>query len=183
MRVTKALFLDRDGIVNVDHGYVYRKEDFQFVDGIFELCRLFAAEGFDIFVVTNQSGIGRGYYTLGDFLTLSEWMVEQFVAKGVKIERIYYCPHSPEEDCRCRKPGPGMIEQALKEREIDLISSWLIGDKHSDIELAEGAGIGKSVFIGSRKDADATYSFPALRELYHYLSKRKELLKDDHDPL
>ena len=160
----KALFLDRDGIINVDHGYVYNIEDFEFVDGIFDLVKLFADAGYLIFVVTNQSGIGRGYYSEEDFTVLTDWMVEAFKKKEIKIEKVCHCPHCPEDRCHCRKPETGMIEQALEDYPIDLAHSWLIGDKQSDIDLAMNAGIGSSIYIGNKNITNATYYFNSILE-------------------
>ena len=160
----KALFLDRDGIINVDHGYIYKIEDFEFVKGIFDLVKLFADAGYLIFVVTNQSGIGRGYYSEEDFTTLSDWIVEEFKKQELKIEKVYYCPHSPKDHCHCRKPQTGMIKQALSDYPIDLSNSWLIGDKQSDIDLALNAGLGRSVYIGNKNITNATYYFNSILE-------------------
>ena len=156
---TKALFLDRDGIINIDHGYVYKIEDFEFTEGIFDLVKLFTDAGYLIFVVTNQSGIGRGYYSEEDFTILTNWMIEEFKKQALKIEKVYYCPHSPEDKCHCRKPQTGMIEQALADYPVDLANSWLIGDKQSDIDLARNAGLGKSVYIGNNTIKNCTYKF------------------------
>ena len=111
-----ALFLDRDGVINEDHGYVYRKEDVVFVEGIFDLCRAARARGMAIVVITNQAGIGRGYYTEADFRALSAWMLDEFARRGAPIDRIYHCPDHPEHglgdykrDSFDRKPNPGMI--------------------------------------------------------------------------
>ena len=160
----KALFLDRDGIINVDHGYVYKIEDFEFSDGIFDLVKLFTDAGYLIFVVTNQSGIGRGYYSEEDFITLSNWMVEEFKNKGIKIEKVYHCPHLPEDKCHCRKPQTGMIEQALADYPIDLTHSYIIGDKQSDIDLAKNSNIQNSIYIGNKNITNATYYFNSILE-------------------
>ena len=169
----KALFLDRDGIINVDHGYVCKIEDFKFVEGIFDLVKLFTDAGYMIFVVTNQSGIGRGYYSEEDFTTLTEWMVKKFDDENITIEKVYFCPHSPEEKCHCRKPETGMIEQALEQYPIDLEHSWMIGDKASDIALAKNANIGDSVYIGDTKSSEATLSFNSPKEAKSYFQENK----------
>jgi len=173
---TKALFLDRDGIVNVDHGYVYRTDDFEFVEGIFDLVRLFANVGYLIFVVTNQSGIGRGYYREEDFQKLTEWMKEQFGLQGLHIEEVQHCPHAPEDNCHCRKPETGMIEEVLKTYSIDLPRSWMVGDKQSDIDLAKNAGIGHSIAIGSKKIENADYFFPSVLECKRFLEENPDII-------
>ena len=173
---TKALFLDRDGIINVDHGYVSKIEDFEFVEAIFDLVKLFTDSEYMIFVVTNQSGIGRGYYREEDFTVLTEWMVKKFGDENIKIEEVYYCPHSPEEKCHCRKPETGMIEQTLKQYSIDLEHSWMIGDKQSDIDLATNAGIGFSIAIGSKNIKHTDYAFKTIRECKSYLEKNQDII-------
>lgn len=144
-----ALFLDRDGVINIDHAYVSKPEDFEFVEGIFELCRAAKQLGYLIFVVTNQAGIGRGYYTELDFLKLSDWMCGVFKAQGVDIDKVYFCPSHPEHgvgqykvDSHYRKPGPGMILQAVDEFGVDLTRSMLVGDKETDIQAGVAAGVG-----------------------------------------
>ena len=169
---TKALFLDRDGIINVDHGYVSKIKDFEFVDGIFDLVKLFIDAEYLIFIVTNQSGIGRGYYSEEDLTTLTDWMIEEFKKKELKIEKVYYCPHSPEEKCHCRKPETGMIEQALENHPIDLADSWLIGDKQSDIDLAMNASIGSSIYIGNKDIKNPTYRFKSILECKEFLNSK-----------
>ena len=148
-----ALFLDRDGVINIDHAYVYKKEDFEFVDGIFELCRRAKQHGFLICVVTNQAGIGRGYYTEANFLELTDWMCTVFCSEGAAIDKVYFCPTHPvhgigeyKVDSTFRKPGPGMILQAAQDLDIDLARSILVGDKESDIEAGTSAGVNCNLF-------------------------------------
>ncbi|SFV56639.1 Phosphoheptose isomerase 1 [hydrothermal vent metagenome] len=163
----KALFLDRDGIINIDYNYVSKIENFKFTDGIFEFITLFVKNGYKVFVVTNQSGIGRGYYSQDDFDILSKWMIKEFIKKDIKIEKVYYCPHSPEENCHCRKPDIGMIEQAIREYpNINLNNSYMVGDKNSDINLAINAKIRNSIFIGEDINSDASFSFKNIKEAY-----------------
>ncbi len=148
MKHRAALFLDRDGVINVDHGYVHRAQDFRFIEGIFDLVRHANALGHLVVVVTNQAGIGRGFYTQAQFLALSAWMKDQFAASGCRIDAIYHCPHHPEHglgryrcDCDSRKPRPGMFLRAARELDIDLSRSVMIGDRPSDMVAAEAAGI------------------------------------------
>ena len=167
----KALFLDRDGVVNIDHGYVYQAEKFEFVEGVFEACKAFQQAGYDIVVVTNQSGIGRGYYTEQDFHTLTTWMVSQFAQHGVTILDVFFCPHHPEKAlpkylkaCDCRKPAPGMLLEAMSKHQIDPKMSIVVGDKSSDIQAGINAGLahkflvrtGKTISEQDEKIADAT---------------------------
>ncbi len=146
----KVAFLDRDGVINVDYGYVAVREQFEFIEGVFTVCRLLHNLGYELIVITNQSGIARGYYSEQDFLDLSEWMCEQFTRQGVPLLDVFYCPHHPQaaipnycRNCRCRKPSPGMIEQACRKYPIDLKMSMMIGDKISDMQAAKSAGVGR----------------------------------------
>ena len=155
--MSKALFLDRDGIINVDQGYVHKIADFEFVDGIFELCLRAIAKGYQIFVITNQAGIARGYYDIATFEKLSKWMVDEFAKKDVEITKVYYCPHHPSKgvnefvsSCQCRKPEPGMILKAQQEFSINIEESTFIGDKISDMEAASNAGIECKILLNSR---------------------------------
>lgn len=145
----KALFIDRDGTINIEKHYVYRKEDFVFIPGIFDLLKHFTDNGYLIFIITNQSGIARGLYSEDDYNKLTEWMLNEFELKGIKITKVYHCPHHPDitGPCNCRKPKPGMILQAIEEFNIDPSASVLIGDKKSDILAGENAGIGENHFI------------------------------------
>lgn len=173
MQKYKALFLDRDGIINVDHGYVSKIEAFEFNEGIFELLQLFSKQGYLLFIVTNQSGIGRGYYSQKAFETLTKWMVKTLDDKGIHIKEVQYCPHTPEEKCHCRKPETGMIDNILKKYPIDLARSWMIGDKQSDIDLTRNAHIGSSIAIGERVLEHYDYSFRTIQECTEYLQENK----------
>ncbi|MGH7125185.1 MAG: D-glycero-alpha-D-manno-heptose-1,7-bisphosphate 7-phosphatase [Stellaceae bacterium] len=148
----RGLILDRDGVVNEDTGYLHRIEDCRFVDGIFELTAAFAARGFAIVVASNQSGIGRGYYTEADFERLMGWMKGEFARHGVAIAGVYHCPDHPTEGVGryrhanpWRKPGPGMLLQAARDLDLDLARSWTVGDQMSDIEAGRAAGVGTLV--------------------------------------
>lgn len=161
----KAFFLDRDGVINIDHGYVSKIEDFQFIEDLFPVLRTLSAKGYALIVVTNQSGIGRGYYTEEDFRTLTAWMEKQLAEQGVFLTGIYSCPHDPDEKCGCRKPAPGMFLQAIREHGIDPESSWMIGDKSSDLAAAESAGIRNRVLIGGAVSGHSTHTISRLSEL------------------
>jgi D-glycero-D-manno-heptose 1,7-bisphosphate phosphatase len=150
--VRPALFLDRDGVINVDHAYVHRQENFEFIDGIFELVRRARAVDRCVFVVTNQAGIARGYYGEDDFHRLTAWMQGVFEAEGAPIDKVYYCPYHAEHglgryklDSPLRKPRPGMILQAADEFGIDLARSLLVGDMATDIQAGEAAGVGRNL--------------------------------------
>ena len=151
----KAAFFDRDGVLNVDKSYLYKIEDLEWIDGAKEALAYLTQHGYIVFVVTNQSGIARGYYTVDDMNKLHEFMAQQVAAAGGKIEKFYYCPHLPEGkiaeyavECDCRKPQPGLILRAFEEYEIDKDAAFLIGDKPRDVESAEAAGIKGFLFSG-----------------------------------
>ncbi len=148
----RGLILDRDGVINEDRGYLHRIEDCRFIDGIFELTAGFAARGFAIVIATNQSGIGRGYYTEADFERLMTWMTGEFARRGVLIAAVYHCPDHPTEGVGryrrphpWRKPGPGMLLQAARDLGLDLARSWTVGHQPRDIEAGRAAGVGTLV--------------------------------------
>ena len=172
----KALFLDRDGIINIDHGYVSKLEDFEFNQGIFSLLKLFKKYNYKLFIVTNQSGIGRDYYSEEDFFKLTSWMLEEFKKREIEIVSVHHCPHAPEEKCFCRKPATGMVDEILAQHKIALDKSWLIGDKQSDIDLAHNATIENTIAIGERKIENATYSFKTILECKEFLEKNKDII-------
>jgi D-glycero-D-manno-heptose 1,7-bisphosphate phosphatase len=149
-----AAFLDRDGVINVDRGYVHRVEEFQFIPGVLQASRDLHAAGYKLIVVTNQAGIAHGYYDERDFLEITGWMSERFAEAGAPLAGVYYCPHHPNgkvarfaRECDCRKPAPGMIVQAVLEHGIDVSRSFLVGDKPLDMEAAERAGLSAKYLI------------------------------------
>lgn len=178
-----ALFLDRDGVINIDHAYVSKKEDFEFVDGIFELCSNAKQLGFLICVVTNQAGIGRGYYTEKDFLELTDWMCGVFRKEGSEIDKVYFCPTHPEygigeykTDSVFRKPGSGMISQAVQEFGIDLEKSILVGDKETDIQAGIAAGVRcnllyRAMTSNAPQETAATAVVASLRQAFPFLER------------
>ncbi|MEG3768775.1 D-glycero-beta-D-manno-heptose 1,7-bisphosphate 7-phosphatase [Alteromonas sp. 14N.309.X.WAT.G.H12] len=146
--VNRAFFLDRDGVINVDHGYISHPSQFDFISGVFDACRQIVHGGYQIIIVTNQSGIGRGYYSEEAFNALTHWMIDAFNKEGINIADVRYCPHHPVhgvnsylKDCHCRKPNPGMIIKAANAHQIALNQSVLVGDKVSDMQAGERAGI------------------------------------------
>ena len=149
--MTSAVFLDRDGVINVDHGYVSTWEQFEFLAGVPEALRELQDAGYLLIVVSNQSGIGRGYYSESDLHTLNQAIAEHLDSTlGVTLSGFYHCPHHPTEaeggfrqQCDCRKPAPGMIQQAVLDHGIDVKTSLLVGDKDSDIEAGRAAGVAR----------------------------------------
>lgn len=157
-----AIFLDRDGTINVDHGYVHEIDKFQFIDGVIDACCELKEMGFALVLVTNQSGIARGMFTEEQFLSLTEWMDWSLADRGVDLDGIYFCPHHPDgsvaefsEACECRKPLPGMLLQAQSEINIDMASSYMVGDKIEDMQAALAANIGTKVLVRTGKPVTA----------------------------
>jgi D-glycero-D-manno-heptose 1,7-bisphosphate phosphatase len=153
----KALFLDRDGVINRDLNYVYKKEDFYFIDGIFDFVRIFTEKGFDVFVVTNQSGIARGFYKEEDFQKIKRYMENYFWKEGIEITKTYHCPCHPDfsKICECRKPKPTMLLEAKKEFNIDLSKSIFVGDSETDILAGQNAGV--QTFLFSEHNPERTF--------------------------
>lgn len=177
MALQPALFLDRDGVINIDHAYVHKRENFEFVDGIFDLVAAAKGLGYLVVVVTNQAGIGRGYYTVADFHVLMDWVGAQFAARGGALDGVYFCPDHPEHgigayrrDSSFRKPGPGMLLQAARELGIDLAGSVMIGDKASDAQAGQAAGVGTLLFFGADEDIGPARRIDALAQALPFLA-------------
>ncbi len=182
----KIIFLDRDGVINVDTGYTYKIEDFQFekkaVGGLGKL----REKGFEFIIVTNQSGIGRGYYSESDYQKFNDYVVAQLEKNGIQVLKSYYSPFHPEgigkykKASRCRKPGTGMLEQAFTDFEIDKKNSWMIGDKWADVKAGFDFGI-KSILVktgkGGRSDekhkTDVAYIAEDLPDAAKFIIKAK----------
>ncbi len=155
----KAVFFDRDGVLNYDVFYLYKIEDFRWMDGaLTALARLYNL-GYKLFVVTNQSGIARGYYTEEDMHALHRHMQRELRECGAAIEKFYYCPHYREgtvaryvRECDCRKPKPGMLLQAFAEYDLDREACFMIGDRDKDVAAAVNAGIRGYKFTGGNLD-------------------------------
>ena len=154
----RALFLDRDGVINIDHGYVHAPDQTVFVDGIFSLCEAARDEGYVMVVVTNQAGIARGLYSEPQFVAYTRWLHAEFARRGAPLLATYYCPHHPTAgmgeyrlDCDCRKPAPGMLLEAIRDQAIDPARSLIIGDKTGDIEAGLAAGIGHCILLGEQQ--------------------------------
>jgi len=145
----KTIFLDRDGVINKEVEYLFRISDFEFIEGVFDACLYFQQLDYKIIIISNQSGIARGYYTKSDYQKITEWMLNQFNIKGISILDILYCPHGPESSCDCRKPKPGMFIEAKNKYNIRMKDSWMIGDKETDIKAANLAGITNTILVRS----------------------------------
>ncbi len=145
----KIAFLDRDGVVNLDHGYVHRIADFQFTEQFFPACALLQQAGYSLAIVTNQSGIARGYYTEGDFAVLTAWLKQQFVLNGLELDAIYHCPHNADSNCNCRKPKPGMVMEHLALTGALAKDCIMFGDKPSDQACAQAAKLGRFFMVNT----------------------------------
>jgi D-glycero-D-manno-heptose 1,7-bisphosphate phosphatase len=176
-----ALFLDRDGVINVDHGYVHRQEQFEFIPGIFELARYWTGEtGWPIVVVSNQSGIGRGYFDERAYGELTSWMCERFAGEGAAIARVYHCPYHPlhgigeyRREHPWRKPSPGMILQAAADLSLELSQSVIVGDRPSDMAAGAAAGIPLRILVG---EAGAEEPEPSWQQVAN-LAQALELIR------
>jgi len=163
-----ALFLDRDGVINVEKNYLHKIEEFEFIDGVFELCKKYQDLGYLIVIVTNQSGIARGYYSEDDFILLTRWMIDVFDRENIHISGVYHCPHHPDISgkCACRKPEPGMLLDAAEKYSIDLENSLLVGDSERDITAAHRAGVQETyLFSPDAQKSEATKIIRSLSEL------------------
>lgn len=173
-----AIFLDRDGTINVDHGYVHEIDNFQFIDGVIDAMRELKKMGFALVLVTNQSGIARGKFSEEQFMQLTEWMDWSLADREVDLDGIYFCPHLPEatvdayrQNCDCRKPQPGMLLSAREELNIDMAASYIVGDKIDDLLAGKAAGVGKKVLVRSGKpvtpagEAEADWVINSLADL------------------
>lgn len=179
MKLRPALFLDRDGVINVDHGYVCTPERTEFVDGIFDLVRTANQHNYLVVVVTNQAGIARGFYSESDFRTYMAWMGGEFERYGSWLDAVYYCPHHPtagdlgySSACSCRKPAPGLILAARNDLGIDLAASVLVGDKPSDIAAGRAAGVGLSMKVDAVERAVDGMNVGSLLDVERVLDER-----------
>jgi D-glycero-D-manno-heptose 1,7-bisphosphate phosphatase len=178
----RALFLDRDGVVNVEVGYLHRAEDVRFVEGIFSLCRTAMRLGYRLIVVTNQAGIARGYYTEEDFERLMEWMQGALRVEGVELDAVYFCPFHPEHgvgtykrEHEDRKPGTGMLRRGATEFGVSLAESVMVGDRCSDMAAANAAGLRQAFLMSGTEEAGcggAYLAVESLAEVEQWLEER-----------
>ena len=178
----RALFLDRDGVINHEVGYLHRAEDVRFVDGIFSLCRTAKGLGYRLIVVTNQAGIARGFYSEADFDALMVWMKDAFRDEGVELDAVYHCPFHPEHgvgkykrEHEDRKPGTGMLRRGVREFGVELGASVMVGDRCSDIEAANAAGLRQAFLISGTEAAECGGEYlgvDGLVEVAQWLAER-----------
>ena len=170
--VERGLFLDRDGVINEEIGFLIRPEDVRFVPGIFSLCRTARELGYRIFVVTNQSGIARGYYSEEQFHALMGWMAVEFAREGVGFDAVYHCPYHPEhgvgvyrQEHEDRKPGPGMLRRGAREFGVELAESVMVGDRCSDVGAANAAGLRQAFLMGETETKECGGEFLRVHSL------------------
>ena len=154
----KTIFLDRDGVINKEVNYLHKIDDFKFINGVFDTCLYFQNLGYEIIIITNQSGISRGYYSESDYQKLTQWMLTQFENNNIHILDIFHCPHGPNSTCNCRKPMPGMFLKAKTKHNIDMKQSWMIGDKEVDVTAANASGIKSTILVRSGHRIDESNS-------------------------
>jgi len=165
MALKRAVFVDRDGTINEEGGYLFRIEDCRFIPGSLEAIEQLNLAGFLVVVITNQSGIARGYYSEADLDQLHLYMAREIASAGGRIAGWYYCPHHPDypgdgSNCDCRKPMPGMIQRAAHELGIDLASSWMVGDKIADVNAGSAAGCQTILVKTGYGEAEAVSALP-----------------------
>ncbi len=163
------IFLDRDGTLVEDHGYTHKLEDYRLLPGVVEGLTRLAAAGFRFAIVTNQSGIGRGYYNTTAFELFQVHLCDDLRRHGLSIDRTLHCPHLPDANCACRKPRPQLLERAAAELDADLATSWMVGDSAGDVECATRAGCAGSVLVltgrGQEHSAEVDPAVPRARDL------------------
>jgi histidinol-phosphate phosphatase family protein len=175
----KAVFLDRDGTIARDVHYCRRVEDFELLPTVPEAIRLLNERGFKVVVITNQSGIARGYFTEETLARIHRKMVEELASQGARLDGIYHCPHHPDEGCKCRKPGTALFQQAAQELDIDFSLSYVVGDAQMDIDAGKALGC-RTVLVttGPKEGRDVTdppdYTARSLMEAAEWIVREKE---------
>jgi D-glycero-D-manno-heptose 1,7-bisphosphate phosphatase len=183
----RGLFLDRDGVINHEIGYLYRSAEVIFVDGIFSLCRTAQRLGYRLFVVTNQAGIARGFYTEADYQMLMDWMRDEFLREGIQFSGVYHCPFHPEHgigqykrEHEDRKPGTGMLRRGAREFSLDLTRSLLVGDRCSDIAAANRAHLRQAFLMAGTEPHPCPGDYipvTTLREVEQWLLDEEQRYK------
>ena len=159
----KAVFIDRDGTIHVDKVETRRKEDLEFLDGVFSLLITASKLGYKVVIVTNQSGIGKGHYDVSEMQEFNDYLIQELNKNGVDIAALYYCPHINQDNCQCKKPKDGMFRRAAMELNIDLSQSIMIGDQSLDVYAGLNAGVGENYIVttGIYKTEDGKYHLPS----------------------
>lgn len=188
--MNKAVFLDRDGTINVEKHYLHKIEDFIFLPGVINGLHLLQEAGFMLVIITNQSGIARGYYTENDFHVLNDWMINQLKKNDVHIAKVYYCPHLPDapvkhyaKDCNCRKPHIGMFLRAIEELGIDVDKSYAIGDKLRDLSICKSTKcVGYLVSNNENKEFESILKRGSINNIHYrnsFIECCKEIIHKD----
>lgn len=151
MEKNKVVFLDRDGTINYDYGYVHEKNKLKFLPGVIEGLKKLQNNDYKLIIITNQSGIGRGYYTENEYHIFTKYMLEKLQENNIYIEDIYYCPHTEKDNCNCRKPKLKLFYDAIKDHNIDTNKSYVIGDKERDIAICNTTPI-TGILIYNKSD-------------------------------
>ena len=152
----KAILLDRDGVVTEDLGYVHKIEDFEFTPGVLRALKKLSRTDYKIIIVTNQSGISRGLFTEKDLKTLHRWMLGRFKKEKIRIDKIYYCPHTDKDNCLCRKPKIGMLKEAVRDFGVNLSKSWIVGDSEKEVQMGKEANL-RTIFLGEKSATKPHY--------------------------
>jgi D-glycero-D-manno-heptose 1,7-bisphosphate phosphatase len=175
-KIVKAVILDRDGTLIREKEYLHDPQGVELVPGVPEGLALLRRHGYSLIVATNQAGVGRGLYSLEDMHAVNARLQALLAGQGTRLDAVYYCPHAPEEQCRCRKPAPGMLERAVCERGISLESSFVIGDKESDVLFGRNAGM-RAILVRSgygaeteRQGTRATYVADTLYDAARWIT-------------
>ncbi|MCK4522272.1 MAG: HAD family hydrolase [Nanoarchaeota archaeon] len=156
--MNKAIFLDRDGTINVNYGYVHQINNFDFIPRTLDALTLISTKGdYKLFVITNQSGIGRGYFSIKCYKKLENHMLSYFEENNIKISKVYMCPHRPDNHCSCRKPKTKFLMDAKREFNLDLNKSYVIGDKTTDVKMGKDAGCKTTLVMTGKKGEDKSY--------------------------
>lgn len=174
----KAVFLDRDGTINVDYGYVSQVEKFEILPGAVEGLKKMLSMHYLLIIISNQSGIGRGYYSIPDYEKVMETMHHQLGLNGIRIDDCFYCPHSPESNCSCRKPGTKMIEEAVQKWKVNVKESFFIGDKESDIKAGHKSGLKTILISDKEKEFGQNFRVKSLIEAAGIIEKENKTTED-----
>jgi D,D-heptose 1,7-bisphosphate phosphatase len=177
--MNRAVFLDRDGTINVDTGYTYQIEGFKFIKGVFAALRKLSKTDFKSIVITDQSGIGRGYYAKEDTEKIHGYMLRELSKRGIRIDKIYYCPHAPEKGCHCRKPGTLLIRRAAKEFDLNLPKCYFVGDKTKDIQAGKNAGCKTILVMTGKAGKDHEFAVKPDFKAHNLLEAVNYVLKNE----